>query len=81
MYRDLRTLEEAGVPLLGEPGIGYSLAEGYRLPPALFTREEATALLTAEKLVARLTDAPTALLSRAAVDKVRADPTATTSTP
>ncbi|RTQ49232.1 HTH domain-containing protein [Hymenobacter gummosus] len=29
IYRDLRTLEEAGVPLLGEPGIGYSLAEGY----------------------------------------------------
>lgn len=72
IYRDLRTLEEAGVPLLGEPGIGYSLAEGYRLPPVMFTREEATALLTAEKLTARLTDAPTAHLSRAAMDKVRA---------
>lgn len=72
VYRDLRTLEEAGVPLLGEPGIGYSLAEGYRLPPAMFTREEALALLTAEKLAARLTDAPTAHLSSAAMDKVRA---------
>lgn len=72
VYRDLRTLQEAGVPLLGEPGIGYSLAEGYRLPPVMFTREEATALLTAEKLTARLTDAPTAELSRAAMDKVRA---------
>ncbi|WP_073288070.1 helix-turn-helix transcriptional regulator [Hymenobacter psychrotolerans] len=72
IYRDLRTLEEAGVPLLGEPGVGYSLAEGYRLPPVMFTREEATALLTAEKLAARLTDAPTAQLSTAAMDKVRA---------
>ncbi|GAB3298184.1 helix-turn-helix transcriptional regulator [Hymenobacter tenuis] len=72
IYRDLRTLEEAGVPLLGEPGIGYSLAEGYRLPPVMFSREEATALLTAEKLAARLTDAPTAQLSTAAMDKVRA---------
>ncbi|MBG8554304.1 helix-turn-helix transcriptional regulator [Hymenobacter guriensis] len=72
IYRDLRTLEEAGVPLLGEPGIGYSLAEGYRLPPVMFTREEATALLTAEKLAAHLTDAPTAQLSSAAMDKVRA---------
>ncbi len=72
IYRDLRTLAEAGVPLIGEPGIGYSLAEGYRLPPVMFTREEATALLTAEKMVARLTDAPTAQLSRAAMDKVRA---------
>ncbi|MBH8569235.1 YafY family transcriptional regulator [Microvirga sp. STS02] len=72
VYRDLRTLEQAGVPLFGEPGVGYSLAEGYRLPPVMFTREEATALLTAEKLAARLTDAPTAQLSGAAMDKLRA---------
>jgi predicted DNA-binding transcriptional regulator YafY len=72
IYRDIRTLELAGVPLLGEPKVGYSLAEGYRLPPVMFTREEAAALLTAEKLAARLTDAPTAQLSEAAMDKLRA---------
>lgn len=72
VYRDLRTLEEAGVPLCGEAGVGYSLAEGYRLPPVMFTREEATALATAEKLVAQLTDAHTAQLSHAAMDKLRA---------
>ena len=72
VYRDLRTLEEAGVPLCGEAGVGYSLAEGYRLPPVMFTREEATALITAEKLVAGLTDAHTAQLSHAAMDKLRA---------
>jgi predicted DNA-binding transcriptional regulator YafY len=72
IYRDLRTLELAGVPLFGEPGVGYSLAEGYRLPPVMFTREEATALLTAEKLASHLTDAPTAQLSGAAMDKLRA---------
>ncbi|UOQ52913.1 helix-turn-helix transcriptional regulator [Hymenobacter cellulosivorans] len=72
IYRDLRTLEQAGVPLFGEPRVGYSLAEGYRLPPVMFSREEATALLTAEKLAARLTDTPTAQLSGAAMDKVRA---------
>lgn len=72
VYRDLRTLEQAGVPLCGEAGVGYSLAEGYRLPPVMFTREEATALLTAEKLAARLTDARTAALGQAAMDKLRA---------
>ena len=72
VYRDLRTLEEAGVPLCGEAGVGYSLAEGYRLPPVMFTREEATALVTAGKLVAQLTDAHTARLSGAALDKLRA---------
>ncbi len=72
VYRDLRTLEAAGVPLYGQAGVGYSLAEGYRLPPVMFTREEATALLTAEKLTARLTDAHTAALGQAAMDKLRA---------
>ncbi|UOQ69667.1 helix-turn-helix transcriptional regulator [Hymenobacter volaticus] len=72
IYRDLRSLEEAGVPLIGAHGVGYSLVEGYRLPPVMFTREEATALLTAEKLAAQLTDAPTARLSAAAMDKLRA---------
>jgi len=72
VYRDLRTLEEAGVPLCGEAGVGYSLAEGYRLPPVMFSREEATALLMAEQLVARLTDEATARLSTAAMDKLRA---------
>jgi len=33
IYRDIRTLELAGVPIFGEPKVGYSLAEGYRLPP------------------------------------------------
>lgn len=72
IYRDLRTLEEAGVPLCGEAGMGYCLADGYRLPPVMFTREEATALVTAEKLVVQLTDAHTAQLSRGAMDKLRA---------
>jgi predicted DNA-binding transcriptional regulator YafY len=72
IYRDLRTLEEAGVPICGEPGVGYSLAEGYRLPPVMFTREEAAALFTADKLVAQLTDAQTALHSRTALEKLRA---------
>ncbi len=72
VYRDLRTLEEAGVPVCGEAGVGYSLADGYRLPPVMFTREETTALLTAEKLAAQLTDQHTAELCRGAMDKLRA---------
>ena len=31
VYRDIRTLEEAGIPIIGNPGIGYSLAEGFKL--------------------------------------------------
>lgn len=72
IYRDLRTLEAAGVPLAAEAGVGFSLAAGYRLPPVMLTLAEATALLTAEKLAEQFTDAATAQLSRSAMDKVRA---------
>ncbi len=56
VYRDIKALEEAGIPLSGEAGVGYSIMEGYRLPPVMFTREEAIAFLTAEKMVEKLTD-------------------------
>ena len=56
VYRDVRALEAAGVPVIGEAGVGYSLMEGYRLPPVMFTRDEATAFLTAEKFTDSFTD-------------------------
>ena len=72
VYRDIRTLEEAGIPLVGETGVGYSIMEGYRLPPVMFTMEEATAFLTAEKLVEKLTDVSTDESFKSAMYKVRA---------
>lgn len=56
VYRDIRSLEEAGVPLYGEAGTGYSLVEGYRLPPVMFTPEEAMAFITAGKLMEKFSD-------------------------
>ncbi|MDD2793446.1 MAG: HTH domain-containing protein [Sediminibacterium sp.] len=49
VYRDIRALEAAGVPIIGEVGKGYSLADGYRVPPVAFTQQEINALLTAQK--------------------------------
>ncbi len=72
VYRDIRTLEEAGVPLLGEAGVGYSIMEGYRLPPVMFTPQEATAFLTAEKLIEKITDTSTVENYKSAMYKVRA---------
>lgn len=72
VYRDIRTLEQAGIPIIGEAGLGYSLVEGYRLPPVMFSPEEALAFLTAEKLVARLTDGPNADNYSSAMYKIKA---------
>ena len=51
IYRDIRALESSGVPILTEEGKGYSLVEGYRLPPVSFTELEENYLITAEHLV------------------------------
>ncbi|WP_128543150.1 helix-turn-helix transcriptional regulator [Larkinella soli] len=56
VYRDVRALEEAGVPIGAEAGIGYFL-ENYHLPPVMLTREEAGALLLGGKLIEKWTDA------------------------
>lgn len=71
VYRDVKTLEEAGIPVIGEAGVGYSIMEGYRLPPVMFSTEEATALLTAEKLVEKLTDSSTKEQYANAMFKIR----------
>ncbi len=56
VYRDLKALESAGVPLGAEAGLGYYILEGYSLPPVSFSKEEAGALLMAAKLAERQTD-------------------------
>lgn len=71
-YRDVKALEEAGVPIVSEAGVGYSLMDGYRLPPVMFTKEEAIAFLTAEKLVEKLTDPSTYSTYQSALFKIKA---------
>lgn len=71
-YRDIRALEEAGVPIIGEAGTGYSLVDGYKLPPVMFTKEEAIAFLTAEKLVEKFTDPSTSKIYQSALFKIKA---------
>ncbi|WP_045113224.1 effector binding domain-containing protein [Microscilla marina] len=53
VYRDIRTLEQSGVPIVAEEGKGYSLVQGYSLPPVMFTQAEANALITVEQLIAK----------------------------
>lgn len=72
IYRDMCTLSEAGVPICGNSGIGYSLIEGYRLPALMFTKEEAMAFLTAEKIIRQLTDVRNGNYFRQGMDKIRA---------
>jgi predicted DNA-binding transcriptional regulator YafY len=56
IYRDIRKLEEAGVPVITIEGKGYSLLDGYSVAPVQFTEKEANALITAQSLVKHTQD-------------------------
>ena len=53
IYRDMLALAESGVPVVSVPGRGYSLVEGYFLPPLTFTTDEALMLLLGADVVAQ----------------------------
>lgn len=72
IYRDMNTLSEAGVPICSNSGVGYSLVEGYSLPSLMFTKEEAMAFLTAEKIIETLTDRQNSIYFNQGMDKIRA---------
>ncbi len=72
IYRDIKALEQAGIPILTEDGKGYSLMEGYRIPPVMFTENEANALITAEQLVLKNRDSSLIKEYTGAVNKIKA---------
>ena len=71
-YRDVKSLEAAGVPILTEEGKGYYLMDGYTLPPVMFSETEANALITAEQLVATNKDASFIKSYTEAITKIKA---------
>ncbi len=72
IYRDIRAIEQSGVPIVTEEGKGYSLMEGYRLPPIMFTEEEANALITAEQLIRKNKDQSLVDNYQNAITKIKA---------
>ncbi len=72
VYRDVKALMEAGVPIGSEAGTGYYIVDGYHLPPVMFNRTEAAALLTGEKLMEKHSDRSNHQQFSNAMQKIRA---------
>jgi predicted DNA-binding transcriptional regulator YafY len=70
VYRDVQALSEAGVPVVAVPGQGYSLLEGYFLPPLSFTIDEAALLLLGSEVMARSFDAEYSAFAHDAARKI-----------
>jgi predicted DNA-binding transcriptional regulator YafY len=72
IYRDIKALEQAGVPVLMEEGKGYTLMEGYKVPPIMFSENQANALILAEQLVLKNKDSSFIEDYTEAIDKIKA---------
>ena len=71
VYRDLRALQEAGVPIGSEEGKGYFIVKGYHLPPVMFDQDEAAALLAGERLMEKWSKTKLSKSYSSALDKLR----------
>ncbi len=56
VYRDIKAIGEAGIPVSFEPNKGYFIIPGYFTPPVSFTLEEANALLLSQSLISGFGD-------------------------
>lgn len=72
IYRDIRALEQAGVPIITEDGKGYTLMEGYKIPPIMFSESQAYALILAEQLVLKNKDISFIKDYSEAIEKIKA---------
>ena len=71
VYRDIKALTAAGIPISHEPLRGYFIVQGFFLSPVAFSTEEASALLLMEKMVGALADKGTAKAYQLAMTKIR----------
>lgn len=72
VYRDVADLMAQGVPIEGEAGVGYRMNAGFDLPPLMFTRDEAQALVAAVRVARSRLDIGLATHSDNALSKILA---------
>ena len=72
IYRDLRTLEQSNIPVITIEGKGYTLRDGYTLPPVMFSETEANALITAAQIIAKNKDHSLVMAYQNAIEKIKA---------
>ncbi|MDA9774592.1 HTH domain-containing protein, partial [Saprospiraceae bacterium] len=72
IYRDVKALQEAGVPIYSIEGKGYTIMKDYKFSPVSFSDEEANAIITAEKFIAKNRDQSFRDNYQSAVEKIKA---------
>lgn len=71
IYRDIKKLEEAGVPVITIEGKGYTIMDGYTIAPVMFSELEVNSLITAEQLIAKTNDESLIQHFQQTLDKIK----------
>lgn len=84
IYRYIDDLSVSGIPIYGEPGVGYALDEDFELPPLTLTDDEIAALMLGVEILSRATGNDLAAAAKTLLSKIGAvlpphsfDPTGT----
>lgn len=72
IYRDIAELMTQGVPIEGEAGVGYRMNAGFDLPPLMFTKDEAQALVAAVRIAQPRLDRALSRHAEGALSKILA---------
>lgn len=72
VYRDIKAIGEAGIPVSFEPNKGYFIIPGYFTPPVSFTLDEANALLLSQSLMGGFGDRSVQSTFDSALTKIKA---------
>jgi predicted DNA-binding transcriptional regulator YafY len=72
VYRDVAALQQQGVPIDGAAGVGYCMRAGFDLPPLMFTKSQAQALVAAVRMAQPSLDSGLAAQADAALSKILA---------
>ena len=70
VYRDVADLQQQGVPIEGEAGVGYRLGAGFDLPPLMFSHDEARALVASVRMAQVWQDPALAQAAEVALGKI-----------
>jgi len=71
IYRDMQDLSLSGIPVISEPGVGYKLMPGFRLPPIMFDEDEITALLLGARMIKAWTDKTLGTAAQRVIEKIQ----------
>jgi predicted DNA-binding transcriptional regulator YafY len=72
IYRYIDDLSVSGIPVYGEPGVGYALDEDFELPPLTLTHDEMAALMLGVEMLSRSTGSDLAEAAKTLLSKIGA---------